>query len=79
MSAIWLAVLGACGAIAAAALVWSAAAFSNFPGDMAWILETHRWLGVGTAATAVLAATAGVLALRRGAGWPFFSGCSCWR
>jgi len=71
VASVWLAALGAIGAVAAAALGWSAAAFSTFPGEMAWILETHRWLGVGTAATAALAATAGVLALRRGAGWPF--------
>ena len=71
VSAVWLAALGASGAVAAAALGWSAAAFSAFPGDLAWVLETHRWLGVGTAAMAVLAATAGVLSLRRGGGWPF--------
>ena len=71
VAAVWLAALGASGAVAAAALGWSAAAFSTFPGDLAWILETHRWLGVGTAATAVLAATTGVLSLRRGGGWPF--------
>ncbi|MCU0254285.1 MAG: hypothetical protein MUE47_07060 [Acidobacteria bacterium] len=71
VAAVWLAGLGAAGAVAAAALGWSAAAFSSFPGELARVLETHRWLGLATAATAVLAALAGVQALRRGAGWPF--------
>lgn len=71
VAATWLAALGAAGAVVAAALGWSAAAFSSFPGELARVLETHRWLGLATAATAVLAALAGIQSLRRGAAWPF--------
>ncbi|MCU0225500.1 MAG: hypothetical protein MUF27_15840 [Acidobacteria bacterium] len=70
VAAVWLAALGAAGAVASAALGWSAAAFSSFPGELARVLETHRWLGLATATVAVLAALAGIQAQRRGAGWP---------
>lgn len=66
-----LALLGAAGAVFAASLGWSAAAFSNYPGEMGRVLETHRWLGLATAGTAVAAAIAGALSLSRGGGWPF--------
>jgi len=71
VAAVWLAALGAAGAVGAAALGWSAAAFSSFPDDLGRVLETHRWLGLTTASAAVFAAAAGVLSLRRGGGWPF--------
>jgi uncharacterized membrane protein/YHS domain-containing protein len=71
VAAVWLTALGASGAVAAAAMGWSAAAFSSFPADLGRVLETHRWLGLTTATAAVFAAAAGVLSLRRGGGWPF--------
>jgi len=66
-----LALLGAGGAVLAASLGWSAADFSNYPGELGRVLETHRWLGLATAVTAVAAAVAGSLSLHRGGGWPF--------
>ncbi len=48
-------VLGAMGAVAAAALGWSSAESSGYGGSTAWILTTHRWAGVTTAVLAVFA------------------------
>ncbi|MCC6425953.1 MAG: PSD1 domain-containing protein [Phycisphaerales bacterium] len=48
--------LGALGAIAAAALGWSSAETAGYSGSTAWILTTHRWLGVATAIIGTFAA-----------------------
>jgi uncharacterized membrane protein/mono/diheme cytochrome c family protein len=58
-------VLGTLGAIAAVVLGWSSAESSGYGGTSAWILTTHRWAGVATAALAVLTCVA-ALAARMG-------------
>jgi len=49
--------VGTAGAVVAATLGWCGAAFSNFRGASAQILEWHRWFGTATAAWAVVVAT----------------------
>ncbi len=51
---------GALGAVVAAAVGWAAWLFASFPGDMAPVLSTHRWLGTAAAILSVIAAGAAV-------------------
>lgn len=48
--------LGAAAAAGAASLGWLNAMSANYDGDLAQVLEYHRWLGTGTAALAVVVA-----------------------
>ena len=57
--------LGAAGAVGAASLGWLNAMSANYDGDLAQVLEYHRWLGTGTAALAVVAAVLGEVQRRR--------------
>ena len=57
--------LGAAGAIGAASLGWLNAMSANYDGDLARVLEYHRWLGTGTAALAGVAAVLGEVQRRR--------------
>ena len=50
--------LGACGAIVAAALGWVRAPFAGYGASAAGTIFLHRWLGTGAAALALLAAGA---------------------
>ena len=62
--------LGAAGAVAAAALGWAHAAFAGYAGDMAATLLTHRWLGTSVALWAVTTAGISEAAIRSGGdGW----------
>lgn len=49
-------VMGACGAVVAASLGWCAWLYAIDPGDLAWAMSTHRWLGTTTAGVSVVAA-----------------------
>ena len=64
--------IGAPAAVVAAAAGWSNALTAGHQGNTAWVLETHRWLGVATACVAiaalVLAALARVMGGRSGGG-----------
>ena len=57
--------LGAAGAVGAASLGWLNAMSANYDGDLARVLEYHRWLGTGTAALAGVAAVLGEVQRRR--------------
>lgn len=48
--------LGAAGAVVAALLGWQAGSHADYVGRAAEMLETHRWLGVGTAVGSVAVA-----------------------
>lgn len=48
--------LGAAAAVGAASLGWLNAMSVNYDGDLAQVLEYHRWLGTGTAVLAVVVA-----------------------
>ena len=48
--------LGAAAAAGAASLGWLNAMSANYDGDLAKVLEYHRWLGTGTAGLAVVVA-----------------------
>lgn len=48
--------LGAAAAVGAASLGWLNAMSANYDGDLAQVLEYHRWLGTGTAVLAVVVA-----------------------
>jgi uncharacterized membrane protein len=49
-------ILGAAGAVVATMLGWCDAAFSNYRGASAQLLEWHRWFGTATAVWAVILA-----------------------
>jgi uncharacterized membrane protein/YHS domain-containing protein len=57
--------LGAASAIGAASLGWLNALSANYDGDLAQVLEYHRWLGTGTAVLAVVVALLSELHRRR--------------
>lgn len=58
--------LGAASAVLTATLGWCDAAFSNYTGASAGILEWHRWLGTATAVWAVITAIVSELAHQSG-------------
>ena len=57
--------LGAAGAVGAASLGWLNAMSANYDGDLAQVLENHRWLGTGTAVLAVVVAVLSEVYRRR--------------
>ena len=59
--------LGAVAAVGAASLGWLNALSANYDGDLAQVLEYHRWLGTGTAALAVVVAVLSEMRRRRSA------------
>jgi uncharacterized membrane protein len=60
---------GAAGAVVAATLGWQAGEYSDYTGHAAEMLETHRWLGVATAAGAVAVTLVGYCVRVRPGGW----------
>ena len=64
-------ILGAAGAIAAAALGWSDAITSGHSGTDASTLFAHRWLGIAVAGVALIAALLAPLARARDTHYPF--------
>ncbi len=57
--------LGAAAAVGAASLGWLNAMSANYDGDLAQVLEYHRWLGAGTAVLAVVVAVLSEVYRRR--------------
>lgn len=57
--------LGAAGAVGAASLGWLNAMSASYDGDLAQVLENHRWLGTGTAVLAVVVAVLSEVYRRR--------------
>lgn len=48
--------LAALGALGAALLGWAAGSHASYPGELAALLDQHRWVGVATAAATVMTA-----------------------
>lgn len=57
--------LGAAAAVGAASLGWLNAMSANYDGELAQVLEYHRWLGTGTAVLAVVVAVLSEMHRRR--------------
>lgn len=62
--------LGSAGAVLAALLGWQAGEHADYTGKAAEILETHRWLGVGTAAGSIAVTALCVAARSRASAGP---------
>jgi uncharacterized membrane protein len=61
--------LGAAGAVVAASFGWQAGEHADFSGRAAELLETHRWLGIGTALGSVTTAALCLAARATPAPW----------
>ncbi|MDD7984361.1 DUF2231 domain-containing protein [Lentisphaera marina] len=59
-------ITGSIAALGAAALGWLSAMQANYPGELAEVLDSHRWLGISTTVFALAASICRIFNLKKG-------------